>query len=391
MAYDLQTAVALDQLLEQGFTLEQAFVQLNIPPADQSSYQLSDTGGFVVPPDPVLLRQPPEVDEDEGDETVEVIDVGDPTLQFAPDPVDDPDAAFADEDEGEGEGDETAADIEDAEQGAAMAALARAQQQATIQQRYDQTTQGDWRVRIRLLPGADYLYRDTSNQLLAPLRASDGVIFPYVPTVNTSYVANYAKYDLTHSNYRGYFYTNSAVNEIAINGVFTAQDTQEALYLLAVIHFFRSITRMFYGKDLKRGTPPPMVELSGFGEYQFNRHPCLISAFNYDLPNGVDYIRVNPSNQGLSLAPRQSLSNTNFTMIEEIRRSTLGLFPGATGPSRDLGVVNQTVSGTGQTTYVPTKMEIKITLYPVQTRQQVSQQFSLRQFANGSLLRGGFW
>jgi hypothetical protein len=45
----------------------------------------------------------------------------------------------------------------------------------------------------------------------------------------------------------------------------------------------------------------------------------------------------------------------------------------------------------GTPTYVPTKMDISITLLPVNTRQQVSQQFSLKQFANGNLQRGGFW
>jgi hypothetical protein len=41
--------------------------------------------------------------------------------------------------------------------------------------------------------------------------------------------------------------------------------------------------------------------------------------------------------------------------------------------------------------YVPTKMEIDITLIPVQTRSQVSQQFKLKDFANGDLLKRGFW
>jgi hypothetical protein len=42
-------------------------------------------------------------------------------------------------------------------------------------------------------------------------------------------------------------------------------------------------------------------------------------------------------------------------------------------------------------TYVPSKIDIDLILYPVQTRQQVSTQFSLKNFASGQLLRGGFW
>jgi hypothetical protein len=47
--------------------------------------------------------------------------------------------------------------------------------------------------------------------------------------------------------------------------------------------------------------------------------------------------------------------------------------------------------GIDNSTYVPTKMEISLTLLPMQSRSQVSKQFSLKGFANGNLLKGGFW
>lgn len=276
-----------------------------------------------------------------------------------------------------------------------LALLQQAQAQATLQQRYNQATaSGDWRVRLRLAPGANYLYNDPNNKLLAPLRVSNGVIFPYTPTIQTNFTANYDKYDLTHSNYRGYFYKNSTVGDISVNGTFTAQDTAEAEYLLAVIVFLRSATKMFYGKDEFRGAPPPLVELSGYGQYQFNNHPCLIQSFNYNLPNDVDYIRVTPNNQGINLTNRQQkVSSSPASTIQSIlnRLENSGLFRGAQASPGDLGVVNSTVAGLGQSTYVPTKMEIQLTLLPVQTRQQVSQQFSVKNFANGNLLKGGFW
>jgi hypothetical protein len=42
-------------------------------------------------------------------------------------------------------------------------------------------------------------------------------------------------------------------------------------------------------------------------------------------------------------------------------------------------------------TYVPSKIDIQLTLLPVQSRSQVSKQFSLKNFSNGNLLKGGFW
>ena len=274
------------------------------------------------------------------------------------------------------------------------ASLQRAQEQAAIQQSVGESDRGDWRVRLRLLPGATYLYKSNDPGILQPLVASDGVIFPYTPQIQTSYQAKYDAYDLVHSNYRGYFYRGSSVNEVQITGTFTAQDTREAEYVLAVIHFFRSVTKMFYGKDALRGAPPPLVELSGLGQYQFNGHLCVVSNFNYNLPNNVNYIRTVPNNQNLNLTPRRNLSgtpSTNTLASIQARLKNAGLPQGATPPRLTLGEVSGVVSGTELSTYVPTKLEIQITLLPIQTRQQVSQQFSLENFANGNLIKGGFW
>jgi len=222
------------------------------------------------------------------------------------------------------------------------------------------------------------------------------VIFPYTPQISTAYKANYEQYDLVHSNYRGIFYKNSRVDDISIRGTFTAQDTQEANYLLAVIHFFRSATKMFYGQDPQRGTPPPICLLNGFGQYQFSDHPVVISSFSYNLPNDVDYIRTtNPNNFGLNLENKYNNSGAsgkagslpvNVRLLNSLL--TLGATKKVPAPPNTVAgsVSNQTPSS-----YVPTKMEIDITLIPVQTRSQVSKQFSLQGFASGQLLRGGFW
>jgi hypothetical protein len=283
------------------------------------------------------------------------------------------------------------------------ALLKETQEQASIQQYFNQTTKGDWRVRLRIAPDADYLYQDKSNALLAPLRVSDGVVFPYTPIINTSYAAKYDPYDLTHSNYRGYFYKGSQVSDVQIQATFTAQDTREAEYVLAVIQFFRSATKMFYGKDQQRGSPPPLVYLRGYGEYQFNDHACVITNFQYNLPNDVDYIAVTPNNIGLNLSNRQQQvgSSPVSTISSAIGRlSNLfnavtgqpgvpkGAVPGTRG---DLGQTRATVYGLNQATYVPTKIDMNITLLPIQTRSQVSKQFSVKEFSNGNLLKKGFW
>ena len=282
------------------------------------------------------------------------------------------------------------ATLSSAEQSRVQVGRANARSQETNRNLAQFPRNTDWRVVLRLAPGASYLYNAPSPGLLAPLKTTNGVIFPYTPSITTAYKANYSSYDLTHSNYRGYFYQNSYTDQINLSAEFTAQSTADAAYVLAVIHFFRSVTKMFYGqKDTQRGSPPPLVFLSGLGDYQFNNHPCLVSSFNYVLPADVDYISSGaPNNTGLNLQPLQNLYSTTLNAITPTATRLANAFlpQGAQNalPAPLQGLLNNP-------TYVPSRITIQLTLLPVQTRQQVSQQFNLKDFANGTLLKGGFW
>jgi hypothetical protein len=263
-------------------------------------------------------------------------------------------------------------------------------QQAIRSLRNNKAQSTDWRVRLRLAPNSTYLYNDSQPGVLAPLKLTDGVIFPYTPSIDTAYKANYDTYDLVHSNYRGYFYKNSYVDIINVRATFTAQDTNEANYLLAVIHFFRSCTKMFYGQDPQRGSPPPLVYLSGYGDYQFAEHPCLISQFNYQLPPDVDYIRaqnVLNNNTNLQLARLRNPIANNPLAYSVNRLLNSKLLPGAL----DKRPATTNNLADSSPTYVPTKMEISIAMLPIQSRSNISRNFSVQEFANGNLLKGGYW
>ena len=286
-------------------------------------------------------------------------------------------------------------DTQASDSAVAAALREQARQQQTIRnQRQNKAQAGDWRVRLRLAPRSTYLYNDPDcGPVLWPLQNTDGVIFPYTPSIDFAYKANYNAYDLTHSNYKGYFYQNSAVDQINVRAQFTAQDTTEANYLLAVIHFFRSATKMFYGQDSQRGSPPPLCYLSGYGDYQFSEHPVVISQFNYNLPADVNYIRAQTTTDvGTNLQPqarqRQTVASNPLSYAYQ-RLKSLG--QGINKGALDFNFAAQGSLGVGNPTYVPTKIEITLSLLPVQSRQQVSQQFSLKGFANGNLLKGGFW
>lgn len=256
--------------------------------------------------------------------------------------------------------------------------------QETTQQNFNVEINNDWRVRLYLAPNSTYLYKDLNNSILSPLRNSNGVIFPYTPIINVTYSANYDAQDVMHSNYKLYFYKNSSIDNISITCDFTAQDTSEANYLLAVIHFFKSVTKMFYGKDQNptNGTPPPLVYIDGFGTYQFNKHPLLITNFTYALPNDVDYIRATTNPTVPSGVPRESENKAlDGISVSEARLNDIDA-GGNLPPPR------WTRQESGVPTYVPTKMQITLNAIPVISRKDISDNFSLQGYANGSLLLG---
>lgn len=263
---------------------------------------------------------------------------------------------------------------------------ARAQQ--ITQDAENAKTQGDWRVRLSLAPSAGYLYKAQNPGILAPLQKTDGVIFPYLPQIQVTYAAHYDPSELTHSNYKIFQYKNSSVDQVSITCDFTAQDTEEANYMLAVIHFFRSVTKMFYGQDQipKPGTPPPLCYLSGMGDFQFDRHPLVISSFNYSLPNDVDYIRAGSPTllSGVNATGYNDNRNSDLTPQQvRMQSGTTHLNAGAKESAPNFGKATNT-----QPTYVPTKISISLMAYPIVTRNDVSNIFSLEKYATGALLQG---
>ena len=262
------------------------------------------------------------------------------------------------------------------------------QEQANI--RATDNDASDWRFRVRLASGSQVLYKSSDSGILDPLKATDGVIFPYTPQVMINYQANYNKTTPTHSNYAQYFYQSSEISDIQITGTFTAQSTKEADYLLAAIHFFRSATKMFYGQDSNRGTPPPLVFLDGFGENQFNDHPCVIQQFNYIMPPDVDYVRTSGTgNATIDLSERRVQNNGYQSPLSRILQLfSQGVSKGAENRyyGSQTGQLDQTNSS-----YVPTKIELTMTLHPIVSRKRSSQEFSVADYAQGQGIRRGFW
>lgn len=196
---------------------------------------------------------------------------------------------------------------------------------------------GDWRLRVGLSPQAGIFYNSGDPGILAPLKRTGGVVFPYTPTVTINYANNYSSIPTTHSINSIQAYNNSEVSSISISATFTAQNRSDADYVLAAVHFFRSASKMFFGTSStgNEGNPPPLLFLNGYGPQYFNNVPTIMSAFSHSLGEDVDYINTSAG------------------------------------------------------TRIPTHSSISLTLIPQYSRQKMSG-FNLDKFASGDLLTGGF-
>lgn len=182
--------------------------------------------------------------------------------------------------------------------------------------------QEDFRARLQPKIGdTTTLGPNEKSNILFPLHSTRGVLFPYTPSMSTGNVVEYDSSPFIHSNYGYNSYIRSYPKPISITTEFTAQSNDEALYLLAVLHFFRTVTKSYFGRNpyKKAGTPPPVLLFNYLGEHQFNNVPVLVKNFEYTCDADVDYVPVNTvdnlaysENIGISLPPGK---NGGFTWV----------------------------------------------------------------------------
>jgi len=126
-----------------------------------------------------------------------------------------------------------------------------------------------------------------------------GIIFPYNPTLNLVGAVTYGQYDLTHTNYQPHFYSNTQNQQITLGWNFTASTLEEANYMCGLMWFLRTITKMNFGKGDNdfAGMPPPVLEFSCYGDYQFRNVPVIIRSFSFDQTGQEDMVDTSYNTQ----------------------------------------------------------------------------------------------
>lgn len=208
------------------------------------------------------------------------------------------------------------------------------------------STHADLRVRLRALSQqASQIYgekTDDGSNILSILHDTDGVLFPYTPSVSIEQSVDYKSIDLTHANGDIYAYSRTPSVTINITGKFTVQNQREGKYLVAVIHFLRTVSKMNFGELAgdKAGLPPPILRFSGYGQYMWDDVRCVLKTHSYSLEDSVDYVNV---------------------------------------------TIGSTV------TRVPSLLTISVSLGVQQTPSKMRKEFNLEEFRTGKLMRSGGW
>lgn len=230
------------------------------------------------------------------------------------------------------------------------------------------------RVRLRAKPAAvSQIYGQSNTGLLAPLKSTNGMVFPYQPVISQSQEVSYSTTELVHANQDIMAYTRTPSAKITVDGKFTVQTQEEGMYSLACIHFLRTVCKMWFGGTTNesiaaQGTPPPILLFDAYGSFMFNALPVIVTNFNINYPDDVDYV---PIQVDITTASAVA-ANSEYSKIARITLDNLES------------------SNYSNIVWLPALFSISISLV-VQNSPQRLRAFDLDKFRNGDLLRQGGW
>jgi hypothetical protein len=246
----------------------------------------------------------------------------------------------------------------------------------------------EWRVRLSLPTWPSFM----TSPVLKPLQDAGAMIFPYTPEISSPSIAKYQPLNIPHTNFNFHAYQHSEPGPITITAPMNVEDPTQGLYWIAAAHYLRSLTKMFNGSDSKAGNPPPIVNLSGYGEYVFNNVPVVVTNFTLTLPKDTDYISVPvvASSAAVLQGEAQAIGDLASTVGSAFGISDfsagVGSLAGAAatiaGTAALFGIGGSTSAGI---TRVPVKSQFQVTLQPMYSRKS-TQRFSLDQFVEGGYL-----
>ena len=224
----------------------------------------------------------------------------------------------------------------------------------------------DYRAKIQPM-GKDYkglsliLGPNSTDNILQPLWKTQGLMFPYTPMIQVQHATvNYGNYELAHTNYDYFAYQKTSSPTATVTGVFGAHTQEEAEYMMAAIHFLRVVSKSNFGlQDENRGTPPPKLAFSAYGDAMFNRTPVYIRTVAFGLDQDVDYVPV----RNASATYDQRTAPSGSEKLDEMLKNS----------------------------YVPLVLNIFVDIMVAPNPSKIRDEFNLEEFRTGGLLDKGYY
>jgi hypothetical protein len=229
----------------------------------------------------------------------------------------------------------------------------------------------DWGVKLTL-PATTYseLFGNSPIMDKESIGVRNGMRWPVTPFINMSHSANYDSRAVIHNNYPYYAYQNSQIDQITISGSFPVNDQKSGLNFLGTLHFLRTVTKMYYGAEsINQGNPPPVCRLNGYGDFVYKNVPVIITNFNVELREQIDYIGITVPTGGQASELTTIQDVTGMATAENTRDAE---------------------ESSGSVNYVPTDSLIAVTCLPIYSRNKITNDFTLKKFAQGDLKEDGF-
>jgi hypothetical protein len=96
------------------------------------------------------------------------------------------------------------------------------------------------------------------------------------------------------------------------------QNQKEGEYLLAVMHYLRVVSKMYFGEASFKapstgqpslaGMPPPVLILHGYGDFMFNDLPVIVKDHSYSMKDNISYVDIKTAGGSVRLPSMMSIS-----------------------------------------------------------------------------------
>ena len=131
---------------------------------------------------------------------------------------------------------------------------------------------------------------------------TNGLVFPYTPSIAMQKSITYDTTELLHTNLAVRQLKNATPPKITISSDWTADTEENALQMYGAIHFCRALSLVNFGKNAgtNKGMPPPILYLNGWGEL-FTNIPVVITDYNPKLSNNIHYVHLNKTIDGIKI------------------------------------------------------------------------------------------